>query len=31
MNFDEFVTQRLPALVRYAAVLTGDRELATDA
>ena len=30
MTFDEFVAARLPALLRYAAVLTGDRDLAQD-
>jgi len=30
MTFEEFVGLRLPALVRYAAVLVGDRELAQD-
>src|SRR5262245_42298900 len=30
MTFDEFAAARLPALLRYAAVLTGDRELAQD-
>jgi RNA polymerase sigma-70 factor (sigma-E family) len=30
MTFDEFVGLRLPALLRYAAVLTGDRHLAQD-
>src|SRR6185312_14049724 len=30
MTFDEFVAVRLAALVRYAAVLVGDRELAQD-
>jgi RNA polymerase sigma-70 factor (sigma-E family) len=30
MTFDEFVHARLPALLRYAAVLAGDRELAQD-
>jgi RNA polymerase sigma-70 factor (sigma-E family) len=30
MTFEEFAHARLPALLRYAAVLTGDRELARD-
>ena len=30
MTFDEFVAVRLTALVRYAAVLVGDRDLAQD-
>ncbi|HEY0640890.1 MAG TPA: SigE family RNA polymerase sigma factor [Pseudonocardiaceae bacterium] len=30
MTFDEFVAGRLPALLRYAAVLAGDRGLAED-
>jgi RNA polymerase sigma-70 factor (sigma-E family) len=30
MRFEEFAEARLPALLRYAAVLTGDRELARD-
>ncbi|MBP2323691.1 RNA polymerase sigma-70 factor (sigma-E family) [Kibdelosporangium banguiense] len=30
MTFDEFMTARLPALLRYAAVLTGDVHLAED-
>lgn len=30
MTFDEFVAARLPALLRYAAVLAGDRDLAQD-
>jgi RNA polymerase sigma-70 factor (sigma-E family) len=30
MTFEEFAAARLPALVRYAAVLTGDREQARD-
>ncbi|GAA0916790.1 SigE family RNA polymerase sigma factor [Virgisporangium aurantiacum] len=30
MTFDEFVAVRLTALVRYAAVLAGDRDLAQD-
>ncbi|WP_433041923.1 SigE family RNA polymerase sigma factor [Dactylosporangium sp. CS-033363] len=30
MTFDEFVQARLPALLRFAAVLAGDRELAQD-
>ncbi len=30
MEFEEFATARLPALLRYAGVLTGDRELAQD-
>lgn len=30
MTFDEFTGDRLPALLRYAAVLTGDRGLAED-
>ena len=30
MTFDEFVAARLTALVRYAAVLVGDRDLAQD-
>ena len=30
MTFDEFVAARLTALVRYAAVLAGDRDLAQD-
>lgn len=30
MRFEEFATARLPALLRYAVVLTGDRELARD-
>lgn len=30
MSFEEYVTARLPALLRYAAVLTGDRDLAED-
>ena len=30
MTFDEFAAARLPALLRYAVVLTGDRELAQD-
>lgn len=30
MTFDEFVAQRLSALLRYAAVLSGDRDLAQD-
>ncbi|TDB97431.1 SigE family RNA polymerase sigma factor [Micromonospora fluostatini] len=29
-SFDEVVTARLPALLRYAAVLAGDRDLAQD-
>jgi len=30
MTFDEFAAERLPALLRFAAVLTGDRGLAED-
>ena len=30
MDFDEFLREQLPALVRFAGVLTGDRELAQD-
>jgi RNA polymerase sigma-70 factor (sigma-E family) len=30
MTFEEYVAWRLPALLRYAAVLTGDRDLAQD-
>lgn len=30
MTFEEFVAMRLPTLVRYAAVLAGDRDLAQD-
>ncbi|MFC5099651.1 sigma factor [Kibdelosporangium philippinense] len=30
MSFDEFVETRLPALLRYATVLTGDPHLAED-
>jgi RNA polymerase sigma-70 factor (sigma-E family) len=30
MTFEEFVASRLPALLRYAAVLTGDRDEARD-
>src|SRR6266508_1905119 len=30
MTFEEYAAWRLPALVRYAAVLTGDRDLAQD-
>jgi RNA polymerase sigma-70 factor (sigma-E family) len=30
MTFDEFVHARLPALLRFAAVLAGDREVAQD-
>jgi RNA polymerase sigma-70 factor (sigma-E family) len=30
VTFDEYATWRLPALLRYAAVLTGDRDLAQD-
>lgn len=30
MTFEDFVAARLPTLVRYAAVLTGDRDLAQD-
>ncbi|SRR6266545_2112895 len=30
MTFEEFVSTRLPALLRFAAVLTGDRGLAED-
>ena len=30
MNFEEFATARLPALLRFAAVLTGERALAED-
>lgn len=30
MRFEEFAAARLPALLRYATVLTGDRELARD-
>jgi RNA polymerase sigma-70 factor (sigma-E family) len=30
LTFDEYVTARLTALLRYAAVLTGERELAQD-
>lgn len=30
MTFEEFAAARLPALLRYAAVLTGDREQARD-
>jgi RNA polymerase sigma-70 factor (sigma-E family) len=30
MEFEEFMAVRLPALLRYAAVLTGDRDLAQD-
>lgn len=30
MTFEEFTTGRLPALLRYAAVLTGERSLAED-
>jgi|SRR5690242_1967356 len=30
MEFEEFMAARLPALLRYAAVLTGDRDLAQD-
>ncbi|HVV09353.1 SigE family RNA polymerase sigma factor [Amycolatopsis sp.] len=30
MHFDEFAREQLPGLVRFAAVLTGDRELAQD-
>lgn len=28
MTFEEYAAQRLPALLRYAVVLTGDRHLA---
>lgn len=31
MTFEEFVATRLPALLRFAAVLTGERALAEDA
>lgn len=30
VSFEEFVAARLPALLRYAAVLTGDRDVAED-
>jgi RNA polymerase sigma-70 factor (sigma-E family) len=30
VSFEEFVAARLPALLRYAVVLTGDRDLAED-
>ena len=30
MTFDEFAARHLPALLRYAAVLAGDRDLAQD-
>jgi DNA-directed RNA polymerase specialized sigma24 family protein len=30
MTFEEFVTARLPAVLRFAGVLTGDRGLAED-
>src|SRR6267154_2159609 len=30
MRFEEFAEARLPALLRYAGLLTGDRELARD-
>lgn len=30
MTFEEYAAQRLPALLRFAAVLTGDRDLAQD-
>ncbi|MFI5936461.1 SigE family RNA polymerase sigma factor [Actinoplanes sp. NPDC051494] len=30
MTFEQFATARLPSLLRYAVVLTGDRELAQD-
>lgn len=30
MRFDEFAREQLPGLVRFAAVLTGDRDLAQD-
>ncbi|MDQ3053988.1 MAG: hypothetical protein M3R66_09260, partial [Actinomycetota bacterium] len=30
MDFDEFVIDRLPSLVRYAIALTGSRELGED-
>lgn len=30
MSFEEFAEARLPAMLRYAALLTGDRELAKD-
>lgn len=30
MSFEDYVSARLPALLRYAAVLTGDRDLAED-
>src|SRR6266540_1160863 len=30
VTFEEYAAWRLPALVRYAAVLTGDRDLAQD-
>lgn len=30
MNFDDFVSARLPAILRYATVLTWDRHLAQD-
>jgi DNA-directed RNA polymerase specialized sigma24 family protein len=30
MEFDEFARRELPRLLRYAVVLTGDRELAQD-
>jgi RNA polymerase sigma-70 factor (sigma-E family) len=30
MSFEEFAAARLPALLRYAVLLTGDRELARD-
>ena len=30
MTFDEFAAQHLPSLLRYAAVLTGDRDIAQD-
>jgi RNA polymerase sigma factor (sigma-70 family) len=30
MTFEEFAAARLPALLRYAVLLTGDRELARD-